>query len=119
MIKKILKWVGILLAGLVALFIIGLFSLYFITMDKLNKVYEIPPSGISVSSDPESIARGKHLVTVMGMCTGCHQEDFSGTVDDEGYYGCQARHTQPDQRQRRCWQLFTPTKTGRAPSATE
>jgi len=30
-----------LLAGLVALFIIGLLSLYF-TMDKLNKVYEIP-----------------------------------------------------------------------------
>ena len=85
MVKKILKWVGILLAGLVALFIIGLLSLYFITMDKLNKVYEIPPSGISVSSDPESIARGKHLVTVLGQCTGCHQEDFSGTVDDEGF----------------------------------
>ena len=56
MFKKILKWVGILLAGLVALLIIGLISLYFITMDKLNKVYEIPPSGITVSSDAESIA---------------------------------------------------------------
>jgi mono/diheme cytochrome c family protein len=84
MFKKILKWVGILLAGLVALLIIGLISLYFITMDKLNKVYEIPPSGITVSSGPESIARGKHLVTVLGQCTSCHQDDLSGTVDDEG-----------------------------------
>ena len=84
MLKKILKWVGILLAGLVALMIIGVISLYLITMDKLNKVYEIPPSGITVSSNPENIARGKHLVTVLGQCTGCHQEDLSGTVDDEG-----------------------------------
>jgi mono/diheme cytochrome c family protein len=85
MIKKILKWFGILLAGLVALMIIGLISLYFITMDKLNKVYDIPPAGITVSSDPENIARGKHLTTVLGQCTGCHQEDLSGTVDDEGF----------------------------------
>jgi mono/diheme cytochrome c family protein len=85
MFRKILKWVGILLAGLVALLIIGLISLYFITMDKLNKVYEIPPSGITVSSDAESIARGKHLVIVLGQCTGCHQENLAGTVDDQGF----------------------------------
>ncbi len=84
MFKKILKWIGILLAGLVALFLVALFSLYFITMDKLNKVYEIPPSGITVPSDAESIARGEHLVTVLGQCTGCHGEDFSGKVDDQG-----------------------------------
>jgi mono/diheme cytochrome c family protein len=85
MVKKLLKWIGILLAGLVALFFIGLVSLYFITMDKLNKVYEIPPSGITVTSYPESIARGKHLVTVLGQCALCHQEDFSGMYDDQGY----------------------------------
>ena len=85
MFKKILKWLGILLAGVVVLILVGLLALYLLSEEKLNTVYQVPESGITVTADPESIARGEHLVDAMGFCKECHGQDLSGSVVDEGW----------------------------------
>lgn len=45
---------------------------------RLNRTYDIPPSGIVIISDPGTVARGAHLVTVLAGCTDCHGADLSG-----------------------------------------
>jgi mono/diheme cytochrome c family protein len=84
MFTRLLKWIGVIIAGLAVLVLIGLSAIYLISQDKLNKVYTIPPTGLVIPSDIASIERGKHLVTVFGQCQTCHQDDFSGKVEDEG-----------------------------------
>ena len=84
MIKKILKWVGIILAGLLGLLVLAAITLYVVTEQKLNKVYEVPPSGLVIPSDSATIVRGKHLVDSFGLCAGCHKDNFGGEVFNEG-----------------------------------
>ena len=84
MIKKILKWIGFILAGLLGLLALAAISLYVITEGKLNQVYDVSPSGLVIPSDPATIARGEHLVNAMGLCMECHTDNFSGEVFDEG-----------------------------------
>jgi hypothetical protein len=46
----------------------------------VDKVYDVPPLDIAASSDPEVIARGKHLATSIAGCSAkaCHGADFGG-----------------------------------------
>ena len=66
MFKKILKWLGIVLAGILVLLMAGLATLYVLSEQKLNTVYQVPDSGIKVVVNAESIARGEHLVDAVG-----------------------------------------------------
>lgn len=85
MFKKILKWLGILLAGIAVLILVGLLALYVLSEEKLDTVYQVPASDVTVTVDAESIARGEHLVDAIGLCKECHGPDLSGTVVDEGW----------------------------------
>jgi cytochrome c553 len=84
MIKIILKWIGIILAGILGLLVLAAITLYIVTEQQLNKVYEVPPSGLVIPSNPATIARGKHLVDSFGLCAGCHTENFGGESFNEG-----------------------------------
>ncbi len=46
----------------------------------MTRVYDSPPPAMVASSDPEVIARGKHLVESLGACASadCHGADLSG-----------------------------------------
>lgn len=79
MLKKILKWIGIVLAGLVGLLALAFVVLYFIGGAKINKQYDIPAETISIPTDAEAIQRGEHLATIF-ICTRCHTENLSGEV---------------------------------------
>jgi len=74
--KKVLKWIGIVLGSLVALLLIAVLTLYFIGNASLTKVYDFPPSNIAIPSDAESIAFGKHRAET--LCESCHGKDLSG-----------------------------------------
>jgi len=73
--KKFLTGIGALL-GLILVVVLGLFLK---GNAHMNKVYDFPPSNLTIPTDAESIARGEHLVNT--ICQGCHGEDLSGLED--------------------------------------
>jgi mono/diheme cytochrome c family protein len=74
--KKVFKWIGIVLGSLVGLILVLAAVFYFMGNARLNKVYDFPPDNIVVPSDAASIEYGKHRVET--LCIGCHGEDLSG-----------------------------------------
>jgi mono/diheme cytochrome c family protein len=77
--RKILKWIGIVLASLVGLLLIAGVFLYFSGSARLNKVYDIPSTNLTLPTDEATIALGKHRAEV--LCEGCHGADLSGKDD--------------------------------------
>ena len=77
--KRVFKWIGIVLGSLIGLILVAGVVLYFIGNARLNKTYEIPSSNITLPTDAASIERGKHRAEV--LCEGCHGTDLSGLVD--------------------------------------
>ncbi|HET9587873.1 MAG TPA: cytochrome c, partial [Anaerolineales bacterium] len=80
MIRKILKWIGIVLGSLVGLLVLAFVVLYTIGSVKWNKLhgtYEVPMETISIPMDQASIARGEHIATIR-ICKGCHTENLAG-----------------------------------------
>jgi mono/diheme cytochrome c family protein len=74
--KKVLKWIGIVLVSLVGLVIIAGFAFYTIGNTRLKKTYDFPPSNITIPTDEASIAFGKHRAET--LCESCHGQDLSG-----------------------------------------
>jgi cytochrome c5 len=74
--KKVFKWIGIVLGSLVGLILVLAVVFYFMGNARLNKVYDFPPSDIVLPTDAASIEYGKHRVET--LCIGCHGEDLSG-----------------------------------------
>jgi len=77
--KKVFKWIGIVLGSLVGLVLVAGAALYFIGNDRLKKTYDYPPSKITLPTDAASLEFGKHRAEV--LCAGCHGTDLSGIVD--------------------------------------
>src|SRR5690606_12828318 len=77
--KRLLKWTGILLGSFAGLAVIFLVATYFISEAKLNETYQIAVAPIEVPSDSATIARGHHLLQILS-CQECHGDDLSGKV---------------------------------------
>lgn len=65
----ILKWLGIILAGLLTLLLTTLLVVGLIGFYKLNERYNNPVANIQVAGTPAQIARGKQLAN---LCVNCH-----------------------------------------------
>jgi mono/diheme cytochrome c family protein len=78
--RKVLKWIGIVLGGLVGLALVAVGVLYVWTESKLNERYTIPVEQVAIPTDAASIARGQHLATSVFVCNQCHGPDLSGGV---------------------------------------
>ncbi|MBI5352292.1 MAG: c-type cytochrome [Chloroflexi bacterium] len=74
--KKVLKWIGIVLGSLLGLLLVAGGILYLIGNSRLNKTYDFPPSNIVVPTDEASIEFGRHRAE--SLCEGCHGKDLSG-----------------------------------------
>ena len=75
--KKVFKWIGIVLGSLVGLILVLIAAFYILGSSRLNKTYTFPSDHVVVPNDADSIARGEHLTAM--FCTGCHGEDLGGT----------------------------------------
>ena len=76
--KKIFKWIGIVL-GAVLVLILGMVGVFFIQGNtRLNQTYSIAENNIPIPTDAPSMAKGKRWVTA--MCTSCHGADLSGVT---------------------------------------
>ncbi len=74
--KKVLKWIGIVLGSLIGLILLAGIVMVMIGNSRLNKTYDFPPSNITIPTDAASIERGKHRVEA--LCQGCHGPDLGG-----------------------------------------
>ena len=83
MIRKILKWIGIVLGSLIGLLVLAFVVLYTIGTFQWNKLhgkYDVPVETISIPPDQASIARGEHIA-ITRMCGDCHMDNMSGQSD--------------------------------------
>jgi len=79
MFKKVLKWIGIVLGGLVGLLVLVALGLYLLGTSQLDKKYDVPVKAINVPADAQAVGRGEHLAAIF-MCTRCHTENLGGEV---------------------------------------
>ena len=83
--KRILKIFGFMVLILIGLVLLAAGGIYVVSENVRNTVYDLPKVEVVVPVDAEAaIERGRHLVTVVSDCTGCHGKDLSGgvVVDD-------------------------------------
>ena len=78
--KKRLKWLGIVLAGLVGLLLLASAAVFIISTYRFNRTYEIQVEPVAIATDPEAIAYGEHIANIRG-CKGCHGADLSGQIE--------------------------------------
>ena len=78
--KRLLRWSGIVLGGLVGLVIVAYALAYVLSERVLRRTFEIPTGSISIPTDPESIAEGERLARIRGCFHGCHGKGAEGVV---------------------------------------
>lgn len=74
---KVLRWIGLVLGGLIALVAIAAVVLFFIGRGNLASAPEVSVASVTVSDDPESIKRGEHLARI-SSCGECHSAQLEG-----------------------------------------
>jgi mono/diheme cytochrome c family protein len=77
--------IGRVLMGLAGVVVLAIISLYAISTYRLNRRHDVPPlPKLTLSSDPETLARGGHIATSFGLCTQCHGDDLGGKLYLDG-----------------------------------
>lgn len=76
---RLLRWVGILLGGLVGLVLVAVLVVFLVSNGKLSQAYPKPTETITAPTDAETLARGEYLVNMMG-CNECHGANLAGTA---------------------------------------
>ena len=77
--RKVLKWLGIVLGCLLGLIVVAVLVLFFIGNSRLNATYVAPDALASGFGDSASLARGEHIMRIHS-CQFCHGERLEGRV---------------------------------------
>jgi cytochrome c553 len=81
--KKFLKWTGFVVAGLIAIVLIGLTYVYFASERELNRTFTaMDTRTLVVPTDAAGIAAGRRIATLAG-CMHCHGEKLNGGLVDD------------------------------------
>ena len=76
-----MQTIGKVLAGIVAVLVLVLSTVFVFSTQKLNKVVEYSDASPPIpKSDTAAIARGRHLSRAIGKCVECHGDDLGGKV---------------------------------------
>jgi len=78
--KRVIKWVGVALAGLVGVIVLAIAAVYAVTSSRMSKVYTFNDSQLAVPTDSASIASGQHFVQAIAKCATCHGDNLAGKV---------------------------------------
>lgn len=85
--RKILKWLAIVLAGLLSLALTAVLVVYLLVGARLNRTYDVDPQPVAVARDVPREREGWPLVLVE-MCSECHGQDLGGQImDDDPLFG--------------------------------
>ena len=85
----ILKWVGIVLGGILGVVLLAAVALFFLAGARLNREYDVQVASIAIPTDEAAVERGKHLVGTVGLRVECHGENLAGDImeDDPLLFG--------------------------------
>jgi cytochrome c553 len=75
-----LRWIGYALLALISVVVVALVVVYVVVGSHLNRTYRFPDAGVAAATDSAALDRGRHLVEVIGKCSGCHGADYGGKV---------------------------------------
>ena len=78
--RRLLRRVGIVVASLVGLAVVGYALVYGLSERILRRTYQVPPVALSIPTDPDSIREGRRLATVRGCFNDCHGKEVEGRV---------------------------------------
>jgi len=83
--RKVLKWIGIILGGLIGLLVIAIGVVSVIGSQKLSnsQPYHVSEA-FSAPTSPEAVARGQYLVNSTTGCFGCHGDGAKGQILIDG-----------------------------------
>jgi mono/diheme cytochrome c family protein len=77
--RRVLKWAGFILAGVLGIVIIAIAVVYLISSSRMNKTYAINVDPVEPVADSAVIARGRHVAVIRG-CVDCHGDGLEGKV---------------------------------------
>ena len=77
--RKVLKWVGIMLGGLVGVVAVAALAGYIVSERRIAQTYTIADEALTLPTDAAGLAEGQRLVIMRG-CTDCHTPDLGGQV---------------------------------------
>ena len=77
--KRVLRWLGFGLGGVIVLLLLATMVVYGLSSRILHKAWDVPLTQIIVPSGPAAVAEGRRLVTIRG-CTDCHGPQLEGAA---------------------------------------
>ena len=80
MIKRLLRWLGIAVGGVLAVALLALAAAYFVSEHIIQHRWAVPRTTVAVPTDTVSIAEGRRLAIVRGCFGGCHGKEAAGVV---------------------------------------
>ena len=80
MVRKIVRWVGIVLGGLIGLIVLAIVAVYAISSSRINKTYSVAPAPLTTAIAQGDIKRGEHIVAAIGACRDCHGANLGGSI---------------------------------------
>jgi mono/diheme cytochrome c family protein len=87
MIRKILKWTGISVLGLLVVGVVAYVAVRNNIQDRASRTYSFDAETLDIPKDSATIERGKHLSIIKG-CQDCHGSDLGGKMMlDDGQVG--------------------------------
>jgi mono/diheme cytochrome c family protein len=87
MMKKLFKWLGFGVAGLIGLLIIALIGLYLVSGMRLSQSYVVQPEPVALPTAAAAIAEGQRQY-ITHACSDCHGADGAGAmVIDDPLFG--------------------------------
>ena len=78
--RRLLRWIGVVLGSVIALAIIAYGTVYALSERMLRRVYDLPAVALWIPTDAESIREGRRLATVRGCFNDCHGKEAEGRV---------------------------------------
>jgi mono/diheme cytochrome c family protein len=75
---KIVRWIGIVLGGIVVVIVLSAFVAYAYGSNRLAKAPEVPVRTVAIPSDAAALERGRHLAHSVTGCAACHGSDLGG-----------------------------------------
>jgi len=81
--KKMARWVGYGLLGIVGFLVLAAAGVYGVSELRFRKTYDLPQGIVAARNDSEAVTRGRHIAITRG-CVDCHSENLAGAmvIDD-------------------------------------
>ena len=80
--RKVLKWIGIILGAMIGLLLISVAAVYGVSTYHFNRTYDVQVEAVEIPTDQASIEYGK-LVTAIRSCIACHGDDLACQIEFE------------------------------------